>query len=201
MKHLIKLIVLAQILVGAPALAHTGGHHGGVSERIAFHDFMEGLQHPFGGMDHLLAIIAVGVICVPARKAHLGLNMSLLAGFAAVLALGFGVSSEGQNLAIEWVQFSFIVLFGMLILFHRYVPNWVSYIVVITFAFMHGQMMPEVATSFAIGLWLATTILMVTIAEIYRTTLTKLSMSSRAQLAKHLGQGFLVSAALIVWVQ
>src|SRR5436853_2374338 len=47
-------VVLFFALAGR-VLAHPG-HVG--------HDFQSGWQHPFGGMDHLLAMIAVGLLAV-----------------------------------------------------------------------------------------------------------------------------------------
>lgn len=42
----------AAALVGSPALAHPGHDHGG---------FVAGLLHPVGGLDHLAAMVAVGL--------------------------------------------------------------------------------------------------------------------------------------------
>ncbi|MFN6977257.1 MAG: HupE/UreJ family protein, partial [Gemmobacter sp.] len=46
-------VFLGALLLSTPALAHTG--HGGTSGLLA------GLLHPVLGLDHLLAMVAVGI--------------------------------------------------------------------------------------------------------------------------------------------
>ena len=47
------LLALALVLIPSAALAHTG--HGDA------HGFLHGFMHPVGGLDHLLAMVAVGI--------------------------------------------------------------------------------------------------------------------------------------------
>ncbi len=53
-KPLAALAASAALLVPFPALAHTGVDHG--------HSLVQGLAHPVGGPDHLLAMVAVGLL-------------------------------------------------------------------------------------------------------------------------------------------
>ena len=51
----VSLVALAAVVMASfnsPALAHIGGHAGG---------FANGLAHPFYGLDHVLAMVAVGL--------------------------------------------------------------------------------------------------------------------------------------------
>jgi len=51
----LQLIYLTLLAIGFPSLAHA---HVGVGEA---HGFMHGLVHPLGGLDHVCAMIAVGL--------------------------------------------------------------------------------------------------------------------------------------------
>ena len=118
MKHLtprrltaLALFTALTALSGA-AQAHTG--HG-------THSLMEGLAHPFG-LDHLLAMLAVGVWSVsalPQSKAWWGPATFLLAlvASAALGAAGVSVPYLEQSIALS------VVLFGaMLVLASRAAP-------------------------------------------------------------------------------
>lgn len=116
MSHTPSLRGLAAIalltLASGAAQAHTG--HG-------THSLMEGLAHPFG-LDHLLAMVAVGVWSVsalPQGKAWWGPATFLLAlvASAALGASGVTVPYLEQAIALS------VVLFGvMLVLASRAVP-------------------------------------------------------------------------------
>ena len=79
-----KLLMFAAMLgasgVAAPALAHTG-----VS---ATHDLTHGFLHPLGGLDHVLAMVAVGLYA-----AQLGGRSLWLLPSAFVGAMLAGASS------------------------------------------------------------------------------------------------------------
>jgi urease accessory protein len=52
MRALTSLLALSLIALPTGALAHTG---------IGAHDLAHGFMHPVGGIDHVLAMVAVGV--------------------------------------------------------------------------------------------------------------------------------------------
>lgn len=114
-------------LAGA-AQAHTG--HG-------THSFMEGLSHPFG-LDHLLAMVAVGVWSVsalPKAKAWQG-----PAAFLLALLLGAALGAAGVSLPFleQGVALS-VVLFGALLLMARQrVPAAAGLGLVAAAAALHG---------------------------------------------------------------
>ena len=96
-------------LLAAPAMAHTG--HGETSGLIA------GLSHPVFGLDHLLAMLAVGLwsgFVLPGRF-WLG-----AATFMAAMALGAGLSWSGIGIPMVemWITAS-VAVFGLLTLLAR----------------------------------------------------------------------------------
>ena len=134
MKHLtprrltaLALFTALTALSGA-AQAHTG--HG-------THSLMEGLAHPFG-LDHLLAMLAVGVWSVsalPQGKAWWGPATFLLAlvASAALGAAGVTVPYLEQAIALS------VVLFGaMLVLANRAMPVALGLGLVAAASALHG---------------------------------------------------------------
>ncbi len=73
--------------VAAPALAHPGHVTGGLGS---------GAAHPFLGLDHLLAMVAVGLWAVRAEGAGPVL-WRLPAGFLAAMAVGIGAGMAGLS--------------------------------------------------------------------------------------------------------
>ena len=123
-------LAAAALLMGlaGAAQAHTG--HG-------THSLMEGLAHPFG-LDHLLAMLAVGVWSVsalPQGKAWWGPATFLLAlvASAALGAAGVSVPYLEQTIALS------VVLFGaMLVLANRTMPVALGVGLIATASSMHG---------------------------------------------------------------
>lgn len=97
------------ILLAGPALAHTG--HGDAS------GFLHGLAHPVFGMDHLLAMVTVGLwsgFVLPARF------WAGAAAFMGAMALGAGLSWSGIGLpVVETLITASVVVFGLLTLVAR----------------------------------------------------------------------------------
>lgn len=100
MKHLIFVLLLAP----NAALAHTGEH--GLA-------FVAGLWHPVSGLDHLLAMIAVGLLAgVTGARATWAMPLTFL---SALLAGGV-MGAYGLPLpAVEPMILSSIILLGALI--------------------------------------------------------------------------------------
>lgn len=126
----IRRLTAAALLAGlaGAAQAHTG--HG-------THSLMEGLAHPFG-LDHLLAMLAVGVWSVsalPQGKAWWGPATFLLAlvASAALGAAGVTVPYLEQAIALS------VVLFGaMLVLASRAMPVALGLGLVAAASALHG---------------------------------------------------------------
>lgn len=120
--------VTALVLAAGAAQAHTG--HGTTS-------IFEGLVHPLG-LDHLLAMVAVGVWSVtalPARKAWWGPATFLLA-----LIVSSALGSMGLTVPyLEHAVSLSVVLFGaMLVLAHQKLPVSTGLGLVAMAASLHG---------------------------------------------------------------
>lgn len=151
-KSLLPLLALA---LPTLAHAHTGAGH--------FHGFGDGVAHPIFGLDHLLAMVAVGL-----WAAQLGGRAvwAVPASFVAVMALGGILGMAGLQLPmVETGILTSVLLLGLLIAFAVRLPLWASASVVGFFAlfhgFAHGAEMPETGSGYlyAAGFILATSAL------------------------------------------
>ena len=120
--------VLAMALLSGAAQAHTGHGTSGL---------FEGLAHPFG-LDHLLAMVAVGlwsVSALPANKAWWG-----PAAFMASLVVSAGLGASGVTVPyLEHMVSLSLVLFGAMLVFARQgMPVVVGLGVVALAASLHG---------------------------------------------------------------
>ena len=112
-----------------PALAHTGAEH-------AF-SFASGFKHPFTGLDHMLAMVAVGL------WAGLNGGRALWAwpvAFVGVMVLGgaLGISGFAVPMVEAGILASVVVL-GLLVLAAAKLPVAAGAILVAAFALLHGH--------------------------------------------------------------
>ncbi len=151
--HRIAAATLLAMLASA-AQAHTG--HG-------THSLMEGLVHPFG-LDHLLAMVAVGVWSVaalPQGKAWQGPATFLL---ALIVSAGLGAMGVTLPLLEHGVSLS-VVLFGaMLLLAQRPLPPLIGLGLIAAASSLHGlahgSETPETGfAGYAIGFLFTTAVL------------------------------------------
>ena len=98
--------VLAVGIVASPVAAHTGlGTRSGI----------EGFLHPLGGIDHLLAMVVVGVLAASAtsRSVAWSTPLAFVAGMVGGAGLGLaGVSVPGVEVAIAISVIALGVLLG-----------------------------------------------------------------------------------------
>jgi urease accessory protein len=129
MPRVIRFVVaLTALLAAVPASAHTGSLSGG---------FVGGLMHPVFGLDHVIAMVAVGL-----WGAFLGppAIYMLPVAFPLVMAAGgalgiVGVPLPGTEIGIA---ISAIVL-GLMVAIAARPPIWIALIVVGAFAIFHGH--------------------------------------------------------------
>jgi urease accessory protein len=151
-----RMIILAALgLFADTAFAHTGVH--------TVSGFSGGFAHPMLGLDHLLAMIAIGVWT--AQRGGRAL-WAVPATFVAVMVLGGLVALSGWVLPHVETGISLSVLvLGLLIAFQR---NWkveagmaVAAVFALFHGYAHGLEMPETASPllFAAGFVLATGLL------------------------------------------
>ncbi|MBB4287042.1 HupE/UreJ family protein [Roseospira goensis] len=122
-------LVLAGLVLAGPAAAHTGvGAAAGLS-----HGFM----HPIGGLDHVLAMVAVGLFAAVLGGRSLWL---VPAAFVAMMAVGGAAGVAG--IAVPYVELGIalsVVVVGALVAFGRSLPVAVAAAVVGLFAIFHGH--------------------------------------------------------------
>lgn len=148
------LAAAAAALAAAPAAAHTGHGLDGLAA---------GFAHPFHGIDHLLAMIAVG-----AWAAQQGGRAvwALPCAFVGVMALGGVLGFAGYTLpGIESVIVASVLVLGAVVAAAAKLPLWVAAPVVGAFALFHGLAhgaeLPEAANApaYAAGFVAATALL------------------------------------------
>jgi urease accessory protein len=129
----------------APALAHTGtGAAAGLQS---------GLLHPITGLDHLVAMVAVGLWGAQLGNPAIWI---LPITFPLVMALGglLGVSGLILPLTEEAVALSGIAL-GLLVALRARPPLWTAALIVGVFAvfhgYAHGRELPHAADPLAYG--------------------------------------------------
>lgn len=142
----ILAIAALAALVPSVAFAHTGvGDTSG---------FAHGFLHPITGLDHVLAMVMVGVFAYQLGGRALWL---VPATFVAVMAIGgaLGVAGIGVPFVEAGIALSVIVL-GAVVAFRVKLPTALAMAVVGLFAIFHGHAhgseMPENAAGAAYGL-------------------------------------------------
>lgn len=137
-------VLLGSLGFAGPAMAHTGHALDGVAV---------GFAHPFHGLDHLLAMAAVGV-----WAAFLGPRLALLAPacFMAAMALGASAALAGAPLpGVELAIAGSVVALGVLIAGAFRLPAPLAAALVAAFGAAHGHAhgaeLPQAASPFAYG--------------------------------------------------
>lgn len=153
-----KLRILATVaaaLAPSAALAHTGAEHA--------LSFGSGFAHPFTGLDHMLAMVAVGLWA--------GLNSGRAlwawpAAFVGVMLIGGGLGMAGVHLpVVEAGILASVVVLGLLVLAAAQWPVMLGAGLVAVFALMHGHAhgaelpIGAAAVTYAAGFALGTAIL------------------------------------------
>jgi urease accessory protein len=128
-RSFLQLTLFALCLVPTAALAHTGVG--------ATSGFMHGFMHPLGGLDHLLAMVLVGLFAYQLG----GRAMWLVpATFIAVMALGGFLGIAGVPVPFVEIGIALsVVVLGAIVAFGIKAPVAVAMAVVGLFAAFHGH--------------------------------------------------------------
>lgn len=151
----LRLAAAAVLLSATAASAHTGA--------TPSSGFLHGFLHPIGGLDHILAMVAVGLFAALLGGRALTLvPAAFVAAMAAGGALGvFGVGLPSVEIGIALS----VVVIGGAVAFGRPVPTALAMGIVAVFAVFHGHAhgaeMPAAASGLAygVGFVLATSLL------------------------------------------
>lgn len=131
-RHL-RILALVLGLAPALALAHTGvdGH-----DHIGF---LTGFMHPLFGMDHLAAMVSVGLwSALSARRAGVELLWGPV-GFAGMLLVGAMLGLQGVQIpAVEPMIAASLLVTGLLVVSRWHVPGIAAALIVGVFAVFHG---------------------------------------------------------------
>ncbi len=105
-------------------------------------DFTSGLTHPFIGLDHLVAMIAVGLwaVQIAERSDRMAALWAVPGAFLTMMCVGAGVAIAGFTMPrVELgVIGSLVVLGGLLVLAPR-LPVWAGMAIAGVFALFHGH--------------------------------------------------------------
>ena len=142
------LILLASV---GPAFAHTG--HGAGS-------FLQGFAHPLGGLDHLLAMVAVGLYAAMIGGRALWL---IPAAFLGAMALGGALGMMGYELQYTEIGIAVsVIVLGLAVALRVSLPTVGAMALAGLFAIFHGHAhgaeMPQTISGYeyAAGFLLAT---------------------------------------------
>ncbi|MEM7331732.1 MAG: HupE/UreJ family protein [Chloroflexota bacterium] len=141
---IIGLVIIGLALIPSTIFAHDE------STVIQYGSFLAGFTHPVLGLDHLLAMLAVGIV-----SAQIGGRAiwTIPATFVGVMALGgvLGLIDIGLT-AIEFGIALSVLVLGVAIAAERSLPVVVALIAVALFAifhgYAHGAEMPSLAEPF-----------------------------------------------------
>jgi urease accessory protein len=130
MSGLKATLALVAVLVALPgaAFAHGGGALG--------HGFVHGFAHPFGGLDHVLAMVAVGLFA-----AHLGGRALWLVplSFLTMMALGGALGLAGFPLPYGEIAIALsVIVLGLAVALRIGAPTLAAMALVGFFAIFHG---------------------------------------------------------------
>jgi urease accessory protein len=140
-------------LLPASAFAHSG-HEAST--------FVHGLAHPLGGIDHLLAMIAVGILA--SRFEGLA-RCHLPFAFIATMSIGALAAAAGTSIAgVELMIALSLIVFGAGIVAARQLSTVLTIAVVAAFALFHGyahgaEMAGSSLLAFGAGFILSTALL------------------------------------------
>ena len=129
----LALVFIATCAISTGAMAHIG------SDNHEHLGFLTGFLHPIGGMDHLAAMVAVGLwSALAARRAGPGLLWGPL-GFASMLLAGALIGLQGIAItAVEPMIAASLLVTGLLVVSRLRVSGIAAALIVGVFAVFHG---------------------------------------------------------------
>ncbi len=170
------------------AAAHNLGAHGA--------GFASGVAHPPAGLDHILAMIAVGL-----WAAQLGgrAYWSVPLAFVGMMVLGAVAAAAGLSLpAVESGIAASVLILGLLIAFSARMAILLGMVLVGVFAlfhgYAHGTELPQAASaaSYGLGMLLAT-------IGLHATGLGAGILFQRAAVLLRIGGAMIAAAGAVMW--
>ncbi|UTW53537.1 HupE/UreJ family protein [bacterium SCSIO 12827] len=182
------------MLTAAPALAHTGVAAGS--------GFAAGFAHPVLGLDHVLAMVAVGILAAQMGGRSLWL---VPAAFVAMMAVGglMGVAA----LALPFVEIGIVgsvVVLGAVIAAGRQLPAALAMVLVGALALFHGHAhgmeMPVTASGLEYGIGFMAATAALHMAGIGSVTTLRIAAAHAAPVALRAGGASIALAGMALFV-
>lgn len=129
-RALIALAALLPALASAHIGADAGSHHSSA--------FLSGFTHPFTGLDHMAAMLMVGVWSMLSFRHSLRNALVTPAAFASVLLLGALAGFAGSLGGVEAMIAASLLVLGLLVALGVKLPVWAGALIAAGFAFFHG---------------------------------------------------------------
>ncbi len=152
-----SIVFLAALTAATPAFAHL--------DPIAHGALAAGLTHPLTGLDHLLAMLTVGLwSALVGGRAIWAMPLA----FVGCMAVGFGAALMGVALPfVEPTILASVIVLGLLTALAVKTPAWIGGLLVGFFALFHGyahggEVGEASSLSFGIGFALSTAALHLT---------------------------------------
>jgi urease accessory protein len=149
-KNILATIAILSTFIPTITFAHNSEHNSGL---------IYGLQHPITGLDHIIAMIAVGLIAfMVGGKSKFLLPIM----FVSTMIIGSILGGSGINIPFidQGILVSDIIL-GAVLLFALRIPNLISYSLIGVFAifhgFAHGAEVPNGVNGITYGIGFVTT--------------------------------------------
>ena len=122
-----RILTITTILITAtPALAHPG--HGA--------GFAGGFAHPMTGLDHVLAMLAVGLWAALRGQ---GATLAWPTAFVAAMAAGFALTQAGVVVQqVETMIAASVILLGSAVALRLHAPIWLGTLAIAMFGIAHG---------------------------------------------------------------
>lgn len=157
--------------------------------------FYSGIVHPFLGLDHLLAMIAVGVW---ATKLGRQAQWTLPPVFASVMVVGFGLARLGWSASlVEPLVAASVLLLGLLVAGPRRVSIIFSAFLVSLFGLLHGYA-HGIEVPISGSVWLYAAGFTLTSAVLQATGVGLGSMLGRVRGAVTLGGAAIAATGLVL---
>ncbi len=122
-------LLLAALTMSAPALAHPG--------HLQMSGFAAGLLHPLTGLDHLAAMLMVGLWAGTVFRKQLIVPPF---AFVAFMLVGFVYGAMGGVLPLtEMLILASVIMLGAMVLFEVKPPLAAASALIALFAFAHGH--------------------------------------------------------------
>lgn len=143
--HLLQMVAMGLAIAPAVVFAHTGMGDA--------HDLLHGFMHPIGGLDHILAMVAVGVFAAQLGGRALWV---VPASFVATMAVAGACGMAGFALPYTEIGIALsLVVLGAIVAFSVKLPMAIAAALVASFAvfhgYAHGAEMPGTLSGIAFG--------------------------------------------------